>query len=85
MASGAGALGVALGGAAIYDGEVEQRPPLGAGRRRRRRRHRTAPGAWWLRTTLLWLGVVCLLAVSDHDRGAACLNTAATCATPRAL
>jgi len=62
MASGAGALGVSLGGAAVYDGEVEQRPPLGAG---------PAAGAddilraWRLvlRTALLWLGVVCLLAV----------------------
>ena len=32
MASGAGALGLALGGAATYDGELEQRPPLGLGR-----------------------------------------------------
>ena len=31
MASGAGALGLALGGAATYDGQVEQRPPLGSG------------------------------------------------------
>ena len=62
MASGAGALGVSLGGAAVYDGEVEQRPPLGAG-----------PAACandilraWrlvLRTTYLWAGVVCLLAI----------------------
>jgi len=62
MASGAGALGVSLGGAAVYDGEVEQRPPLGAG-------PAACAGdiqrAWRLvlRTTLLWLGVVCLLAV----------------------
>jgi len=31
MASGAGALGVRLGGAAVYDGVEEQRPPLGDG------------------------------------------------------
>lgn len=62
MASGAGALGVSLGGAAVYDGQVELRPPLGAG---------PAAGAadilraWRLvlRTTLLWAGVVSLLAV----------------------
>jgi adenosylcobinamide-phosphate synthase len=54
MSSGAGALGVQLGGAAIYDGEIEHRPPLGAGL--------PATGAdirraWQLvvRTTTLWL------------------------------
>jgi adenosylcobinamide-phosphate synthase len=31
MASGAGALGISLGGAAVYDGQVEQRPVLGSG------------------------------------------------------
>ncbi len=31
MSAGAGSLGVLLGGAAIYHGEVEIRPPLGAG------------------------------------------------------
>jgi adenosylcobinamide-phosphate synthase len=32
MSAGAGALGLALGGSAQYDGVVEQRPPLGVGR-----------------------------------------------------
>lgn len=62
MASGAGALGIELGGAAIYDGELEQRPPLG---------HGTAAAgadigrAWRLvaRTTGLWLAVVLAFAL----------------------
>jgi adenosylcobinamide-phosphate synthase len=63
MASGAGAIGVALGGHAVYDGVAEQRPPLG---------HGTAANAgdiaraWRLvaRTTFLWLALAagaCLL------------------------
>jgi adenosylcobinamide-phosphate synthase len=57
MSTGAGALGLALGGAAIYDGVEEVRPVLGYG---------VAPEgedirrAWRLvrATTLLWLGVI---------------------------
>ncbi len=57
MSTGAGALGLALGGAAIYDGVLETRPALGYG---------VAPEgddirrAWRLvrATTLLWLAVM---------------------------
>lgn len=61
MASGAGALGLALGGHAVYGGVPEQRPDLGRGR----------PAvaadimrAWKLvaATTVLWLAVSCAAA-----------------------
>jgi len=60
MASGAGALGISLGGAATYEGEVEMRPALGTG-------PAAAAGdilrAWRLvfHTALLW--AVCALAL----------------------
>ncbi|MBV8633835.1 MAG: cobalamin biosynthesis protein [Burkholderiaceae bacterium] len=56
-ASGAGALQVALGGMASYDGVVEMRPPLGEGREAHAG---DIPRAWQLvwRAVLLW----CLLA-----------------------
>jgi adenosylcobinamide-phosphate synthase len=70
MASGAGALGVSLGGAAIYEGEVEQRPVLGAG-------PAAAAGdilrAWRLvmNTALLWVGAALALALdAAHFSGA---------------
>ena len=63
MSAGAGALNISLGGAAIYDGEVEQRPPLGSGP--------LATGkdiarAWRLvaLTTMLWVCVICLIGVA---------------------
>lgn len=57
MSAGAGALRLALGGAAEYDGEIEQRPLLGAGQ------PAAAPDilrAWRLvaRTSIVWLTVL---------------------------
>jgi len=68
MASGAGALGLALGGSATYDGVEELRPALGSGR---------AAGptdiarAWRLvsRTTALWLVAAGTLAAADYLLG----------------
>jgi adenosylcobinamide-phosphate synthase len=69
MASGAGALGVALGGAARYDGEIEQRPPLGRGPAA----SANDIGRAWrlvLHTTVLWvataLGLAVIVQVAGH-------------------
>ncbi len=65
MASGAGALGLSLGGSATYDGVAEQRPPLGEGRP-------AAAGdivrAWKLvqATTACWIGLALLAAGALH-------------------
>ncbi len=61
MAAGAGALGLALGGAAVYHGELHQRPPLGEG---------SAPVAADIRRALqlvqsgvaVWLVLLCVVA-----------------------
>ncbi len=65
MSSGAGALGLSLGGAASYDGVIEQRPALGRGRAAQG--HDIAR-AWWLvqSTTLLWLATAGLIAGVLH-------------------
>jgi adenosylcobinamide-phosphate synthase len=70
MASGAGALGISLGGAATYDGEVELRPVLGAGPAA------TAddiPRACRLvfQTALLWTSIALVLGTILHLTGAA--------------
>ncbi|RBA23873.1 adenosylcobinamide-phosphate synthase [Herminiimonas fonticola] len=63
MSAGAGALNISLGGAAIYDGEVEQRPSLGSGPRAT---GKDIPRAWRLvaLTTALWVGVICLISIA---------------------
>jgi adenosylcobinamide-phosphate synthase len=73
MASGAGALKLALGGAASYDGVIEQRPLLGRG---------AAPDdtdigrAWQLvaNTTALWLAGALLLAAAFYALNAGGLH-----------
>lgn len=56
MAAGAGSIGVLLGGAAIYDGEAEQRPALGRGHAPDHR-HIQAAVALVRRSLWLWLAV----------------------------
>ena len=69
MASGAGALGLALGGDAVYDGELERRPPLGSGRPAGAH---DIDRAWRLvaETTALWLIWVALAAGLFYLKGA---------------
>ncbi|WP_035374463.1 adenosylcobinamide-phosphate synthase CbiB [Pseudoduganella violaceinigra] len=61
MASGAGALGLQLGGAASYDGEIEQRPPLGEGTPASAA---DIPRAWRLVRNTTWLWVAVMLAIA---------------------
>ena len=62
MAAGAGALGLALGGVACYDGILAQRPPLGQGRAPQAR---DIGRAWRLvaMTTVMWLTITVVVAV----------------------
>ena len=68
MASGAGSLGLALGGDAVYDGELERRPPLGSGRPAQAH---DIDSAWRLvmETTVLWLIWAGLIAGLFYLRG----------------
>ncbi|MBD9481879.1 cobalamin biosynthesis protein [Pseudomonas sp. PDM14] len=57
MAAGAGALGVALGGSAVYHGELHQRPELGEGAAPQARDIERALNLVW-GGVLLWLAVL---------------------------
>lgn len=62
MASGAGALGLALGGVAVYDGVAEQRPVLGGGRAARAE---DVERAWHLVacTATMWVALIVLAGI----------------------
>ena len=62
MSAGAGSLGLALGGAAIYHGQIEERPVLGEGRPAR---GTDIPRALSLvrRSIVLWLAVLLTIGV----------------------
>lgn len=62
MASGAGSLNVLIGGPAVYNGEVERRPTLGAGEPASAA-HVSAALALVERTEILWLAVLIVLAL----------------------
>jgi adenosylcobinamide-phosphate synthase len=65
MSTGAGALGLQLGGAASYGGEIEQRPPLGEGNPASAA---DIPRAWQLvrNTTGLWTAIMLAIAYGAH-------------------
>jgi adenosylcobinamide-phosphate synthase len=65
MASGAGALGLALGGSAVYDGVTEQRPELGHGRAAQAG---DIARAWKLveAVTVLWLALACMAGLNVY-------------------
>ncbi len=65
MAAGAGALGVRLGGAACYQGEVHRRPPLGWGEAPRAGDIGRALGLV-RNSLLLWLALLSLAALLTH-------------------
>lgn len=62
MAAGAGALGVSLGGAAVYHGELHQRPELGEGPPPRARDIERAMNLVW-GGVLLWLMLMLIVEV----------------------
>ncbi|BBP05226.1 cobalamin biosynthesis protein CobD [Sulfuriferula plumbiphila] len=68
MAAGAGALGLALGGAAVYDGVIENRPALGSGCAARA----TDIGRAWrlvAGTTALWMVMLSIAACISFLKG----------------
>jgi len=63
MSSGAGALGLALGGVASYDGVIENRPPLGLGQAAESQDIARAWSLVWS-TCALWVLAHCIVIVT---------------------
>lgn len=68
MAAGAGALGLRLGGPALYHGKLKQRPPLGEGRMPRAEDIRRAL-ALLLRALSLWIAALMLISLIATQLG----------------
>jgi adenosylcobinamide-phosphate synthase len=81
MAAGAGALGLALGREATYDGIPEVRPPLGMGEPAQRQDIGRAWRLVW-RTTVLWVAAMLLIGAVADTAGARRPGSVATAAGP---
>jgi len=84
MAAGAGALGLALGREASYDGVPEVRPPLGMGEPAKREDLGRAWRLIW-KVTVLWVALLLLIGALGETAGAKLVTPAEVPSASRAL